>query len=249
MNPVLTRLVGALAVGMAGQPAMAEPAQKPAVQSLPRVPVDHNSPELRVDRSPRNVFYQRLLVENFHRNTPGAIRAYEAHLAVADCVVDLSGERTGRLLGGAGTEDPRYRRLNGAMFRQYNTCSSINYLARLSPSVLNAAIAERLVLREVPSTSGEAPGAATTADLQEPEAARFQALARCIVAQAPAQARAVLQTPVGTDAERAALGALYASPSSCEVGTAPADTPLLVQRARLAEGLYAAMHQPVEPQR
>jgi hypothetical protein len=244
MKHGLTGLVCAIALGVVGQGAVAQvTTPNPASQTTPadRVfsPAFERHPNVAY---PSSAFYQRRLIENFYRNTPSAARAYQAHLNVAQCVVDRSGSKAGRLLGGPGTDDRRYRRLSNAMFRQYNNCASLNSLEQLSPSVLNAALAERLVLDEGESAA-LAPVATPRAAITEGAAdGGFVALAQCVVSQAPGDARAVLQTSAGSPAERTALAVLYSNSSVCEAASLPSETPVLVQRARIAEQLYSLTH-------
>jgi len=243
MKHGLTGLVCAVALGVMAQGVVAQGTTSPASQTTPSNlilrPTTERHPSV---ANPRYAFYQRRLIENFYRNTPNAARAYQAHLDVAQCMVDRSGTKAARLLGGPGTNDRRYRRLNNAMFRQYNSCASINFLQQLSPSVLNAALAERLVLDEGQGKALVPVAALAAAGAEAELSGDFEALAQCVVSQAPGDARAVLKTGVGSPAERTALSVLYSSASACEAASLPAETPVLVQRARIAERLYSLTH-------
>lgn len=183
--------------------------------------------------------WERFEQELFHRNPADAANVYRTHQGVARCIVRLSGDRAARFFGGPGTSDPRFSALERAMSRQFRNCSNSTDLEGLSPTLLNAVLAEQLVLREADSVAAMP---ATAAAAQSTEPPTLDSVLACAVRQAPAQAVAVLQQEAGSSGEDAALTSFYAAAPECNAGTAKASAPALMQRVRIATTLYSAAH-------
>lgn len=234
-------LIGVIAGLLA---AGAVPAQ--AQQQQQRPPSDPNASRAverdlpRVRRGPYNLV-ERAQVEELFQDPAAAAASYNEHLSIAGCIVGLSGTRAAALLGGPHTDDPEFSDLYNAVLGRYRTCIRGREPSELSRSLLNAAIAEKLVTRErlaAASTQGDAERAAAFhGPLTEPLS--LDTIVRCAVSRSPQLARRVLDTAPASAEEAAALGTLYAATPECGIAQAPEDVPTVVQRALLAPSLLA----------
>ena len=173
-----------------------------------------------------------------------ASQAYAVGTSIARCVVNISGERSGELLGGPNTDDAGYRDLSRALQRRYSAC--LRDGGAVPPMIVNYGIAETLVLRS------DAPLEDRATRVNVDEAATFQgnaqgpatmdSIARCLTVYSPGLAHKVVQSDAASPEEGAALQALYSQTPECGLAAPPATIPSVFQRGSLAVALYQWTH-------
>ncbi len=172
---------------------------------------------------------------------PGELaEQYSLAQTTARCIVGIGGSDAASLLGGDLTDDPQYQGVRTAVWREYRTCSRGG---RVAPLMLNYAIAEQLVLR---AGSAGLEDRASFVNMDEAEAfyGSFEGevtlvkVARCVSVFSPGLAYKVLETPVRSEAEAAALDTLYRSTPECGVSNAPSDVGRAFERGAVADALY-----------
>ena len=187
---------------------------------------------------------QRMNMEQMFKDPEAASHAYDNSALIAHCVVKLSGDKAGALLGGPGTNDPRFTKLSNAMTGRYTSCLRGASAKSLSPALLTSAIAEDLVER---GGATDVPDRAMSLDTDKAKAfhgdlsgsVTIVNIARCTVAYSPGLARKVLATKPGSPEETAALGTLYSSSPECGMATMPTSIGPVFQRSAIADALYA----------
>ncbi|WP_157073599.1 hypothetical protein [Sphingomonas soli] len=186
---------------------------------------------------------RRMNLDKMFEDPASAAQAYDSSRLIAQCVVKLSGDKAGALLGGPGTSDPRFSKLSNAMTGRYTSCLRGASAKSLSPALLTSAIAENLVERDTSAVPDRAMTLDTTkaaafhGDLAGP--VTIVNIARCTVTYSPGLARKVLATDAGSPEETAALGALYAGTPECGMATVPTSIGPVFQRSAIADALYA----------
>lgn len=187
-------------------------------------------------------------MEQLFKQGDSAARVYDASKQMARCIVKLSGDRASGLFGGPGTDDPSYSNINRALTSgRYGGCVRGGDLSGLSRSLLSSAIAEELVIRGDKMLTDD-----RAAQVDATRAAAFHGalggvadiatISRCAVVYSPGLASKVLKTESGSAEEATALEALYAQTPECGVPRTPTEIDRTLQRAALAEGLYAWTH-------
>lgn len=195
------------------------------------------------NRNSMTDFEQRMVGANMTSNPEAASHAYDASRLIATCVVKLSGDKAGALLGGEGTSDPRFTKLSNAMTGRYTSCLRGASAKSLSPVLLNSAIAEALVERDTATVPDRAPNV----DIDKAKAfhgdmsggVSLATVARCEVVYSPGLVRKVLATDAGTTEEMTALGLLYSQTPECGMATTPSSVGQILQRSALADASYA----------
>ncbi|RYD90906.1 MAG: hypothetical protein EOP61_28595, partial [Sphingomonadales bacterium] len=100
------------------------------------------------NRNSMTDFEQRMNIQKMFEDPASATKVYDNSRLIAHCVVKLSGDKAGTLLGGPGTADPRFSKLSNAMTGRYASCLRGASAKSLSPALLTSAIAEDLVERD-----------------------------------------------------------------------------------------------------
>lgn len=196
------------------------------------------------NRSSMTEVEQRMNMEKMFDDPASSAKMYDSSGLIAHCVVKLSGDKAGALLGGPGTSDPRYTKLSNAMTGRYTSCLRGASAKSLSPALLTSAISEELVKR------GDATGVADRApnvnidtakafhgDLNGP--VTIVEIARCEAVYSTGLVHKVLATRPGSPEELNALGTLYSQTPECGISTTPSGVGQVLQRSALADALYA----------
>ncbi len=163
---------------------------------------------------------------------------------MASCLVGKAGARAGGLLGGPGTDDPRYDRLADGLGQRYPACYGGNEPG-LQMDVINGALAEELLRLSpvaLPDHVRPANPAAARAYFASEEGPTLQSVGRCLAVHSPGMVNKVLATPAGSAAESQALEALFAETPECAVRQPPSGVSALEQRSAIAAGLYRWIH-------
>lgn len=191
---------------------------------------------------------QRMAMEKMFDDPASAARMYDSSSLISHCVVKLSGDRAGALLGGPGTSDPRYTKLSNAMTGRYTSCLRGASAKSLSPALLTSAIAEDLIKR---GGAGEVPDRAPNVNIDKAKAyhgdlngpVTIVEIARCEAVYSPGLVNKVLATQPGSTEEASALGVMYAATPECGMFTTPSGVSQILQRSALANALYGWMQQ------
>jgi hypothetical protein len=194
---------------------------------------------------------RRVAMERLLAQPKQATLVFAENSTVAGCIVRLGGDRAGSLLGGPGTSDPAFGKLSKAMAGRYARCAPDGEVGSLSPSILNAAIAENLVRR----SAGEIADRTPAVDVDRAAAFHgpltgqitFDAVARCAVVYSTGLARKVLDTKPGSSEEASSLATLFAQSPECQMTVIPPSVPPLFQRTSVAASLYAWTHRAEAP--
>ena len=183
--------------------------------------------------------------EDLVYNNKSAAVSYSEAQSVARCVVAANSKRAAALVGGPGTSDPTYSKLNSAMTMRLRSCVR-DARGIVVPMLLSGAVAEQLLRSETGAYDDRAK--LVNVDV----AAKFHgnlgaqialdAISRCQAVYSPGLAHKVLRTEVGSSAEASALATLYAKTGECGAWEAPASVPRSYQRAAVAQGLYLWTH-------
>ena len=118
---------------------------------------------------------------------------------MASCLVGKAGARAGGLLGGPGTDDPRYDRLADGLGQRYPACYGGNEPG-LQMDVINGALAEELLRLSpvaLPDHVRPANPAAARAYFASEEGPTLQSVGRCLAVHSPGMVNKVLATPAG----------------------------------------------------
>ncbi|WP_208402888.1 hypothetical protein [Sphingomonas japonica] len=187
-------------------------------------------------------------MERLFQNPSAASHAYDRSLTIASCVVNVSGKRASKLVGGPTTNDPSYSNLIRAMNSgRYPACIDAGELNGLSPRFLSSAIAERFLIDE-----GAAGGGVKAVNVNADSSNAFHGdlkgevtidnIGRCIAIYSPDLVRKVMETESGSAAESSALSTLYSQTPQCGLTGLPEGIPSTAQRMALVDGMYAWAH-------
>lgn len=234
--------------------AQSTPSPTPSPAPIPPPPpkVPHNAFDVR--QFERSSAFRPDLMRSALADRAEARRIYESpslHAqsvvwasAVANCMVELDGERTGRLVASA-----QYDLLARAASTRYRYCLLQKAsedgveLKNASLETLNGALAETLLERdgityedraplvdvnEAERFSGVVPGARIDLDM----------VGRCVAVYSPGIVQRVLETTPGSAEEEAELEALYRKTPECGLGGRPEPIPASLQRLSVAKGLF-----------
>ncbi|HEY8591577.1 MAG TPA: hypothetical protein VIL42_01790 [Sphingomicrobium sp.] len=162
---------------------------------------------------------------------------------VATCLIKRTGEAAPELVGGAMTTDPRFDRLSKALSGKHKACSGKS--SGLPLFLINSAVAEQLIRaknRTYPDRAAPADAAAGASLYKAAAGVTIDSVGRCLAVQSPGLVYKVVAATPGSPQEAQALANAYAQTPSCGVPAAPADIPVVEQRAALTLGLFAATH-------
>lgn len=173
-----------------------------------------------------------------HANSNSPLYRYGLAIAMADCVVASVGDGAAEYV--VVEDDPEFTALAARMGRHQQCANSLpmGVPARL----LNAALAEKMILRQVAQPD------LIASDVPMPAAAIFIAggrdevdfatVARCLVVNAPGYAYDLLLTAPGKSSEREAFADLYAAAPECGVAGGIKGVSRVAQRLPIALALF-----------
>lgn len=251
---ISTILAGAAAATCFAAPAMAQHSTSP----YPASPTeqyhrgyDHRQTEFSAQRFGRNsaneslrrmLFSEESIIDNAMITPSMDADAYRYAREMGDCLVESMGDEVEGFLGTAFTDEDGSIRIQAADMKLRTAC--IMQHGHLVPrATLSAALAETFLERagasfEDRAMSVDVNDAEEYTGLVPGAAIDFEMIGRCAAVYSPGLVQKVLATEPGTDDERDAINALYASTPECGVAKAPRKVPVGYQRSVFATGLY-----------
>jgi hypothetical protein len=242
-------VAGAPAIALAQAQPSPAPAPTPAPQPAPLPPVPSGDPfDL---RSRNDLDYSRMRagesVSSFYADLQKQREQYVAAGDFADCVVNLNPGQARLLLDQAVPGKVKRTRSRGRFLNRFQGCVSSQ--SRISEPLLNGALAETVVARTVPVDALPAAGNEktvksfmTSVELKQRSGTDplplIQLTAQCRTGFAPQQARAVLDTPLGSEEQKKAIGLLHALTPACDSFEVPEPMDVHFERAYIAQAVY-----------
>lgn len=167
-------------------------------------------------------------------------KSYAGATIMAKCVVRRGKDNAPGYFGGPMTSDPNYKNLSGVLTGKYSNCLEPE-VSGVPMFVVNAALAEQLLLRDKPELSDKPMSLnmdeANAFYLTDGKITSHDALARCVAVNSPGIVMKFLETQPGSTEEEEALKTTFASTPECGVATPP-DIANVEHREMLATGLY-----------
>ena len=197
------------------------------------------TPDIR-RRSTHGEFQAEFDVRRLMTDPSSASALHEGALAIAECIARRSGDRASSYLGGGLVGDPEYERISGALTGRMQSCARSE--ATATAIAISGALAEQLLAAKPPHVQDRAPAvnedAAHRFFGELTGAVTFDSVAGCVAVYSPGLAYKVLQAPVASEAETAALQEVYKQTPECGLTAPPQAIPQLYQRGALATALY-----------
>ena len=215
-------------------PALAQQQQPPPTQ--PKPPKPQPNVEFRYPNQWRDTF-QRDYTSKYLLGT----RMESPYLLadqIAQCLA-LGNSQAGWLVGGAMTNDPRYRRMVRALRGPFRECSIDG--PGIPLALISGALAERLVESATPTFEARATAVnvnVAKSFYNDPRGRTMTTVGRCLAVYSPGLAYNVLSSHAGSASEQAALSTLYRQTPECGQPTLPSGVPEGEQRSAIASGLY-----------
>ncbi|HTM96618.1 MAG TPA: hypothetical protein VL100_12500, partial [Croceibacterium sp.] len=163
-------------------------------------------------------------VDNHHVHDAASPAGIHANAGkIAECITRRSGDKASDLLGGGLTGDADYQRLGKALNGKLRSCTSGD--ASATASAISGVLAEQLLALKAPTFSDRAIGVSEN-DAQAfygdlGGRVTFDNIAGCLAVYSPGLTYKLVQTEAGSDAETAALNALFAQTPECKMSTPP----------------------------
>jgi hypothetical protein len=198
-----------------------------------------HTPDIR-RRSTHGEFQREFDARRLTTDPSSAAALHEGALAIADCIARRSGDRASSYLGGGLAGDPDYERISGALTGRMQSCARSE--ASATAIAISGALAEQLLVAKPPNVQDRAP--AVNEDVAHrffgelTGAVTFDNIAGCLAVYSPGLAYKVLQAPVASEEETAALQEVYKRTPECGMSAPPQAIPQLYQRGALATALY-----------
>lgn len=192
----------------------------------------------------RSEFLRNFESESLFSEPEQASATYSIGTGIGRCMVGVSGDKAGELIGGPNTSDANYRNLGRAIRGRYSACIRDG---SVSPMIVNYGLAEALVMRD---ESLAFEDRAMDVNVDEAEAfsgilrgqATMDGIARCLAVYSPGLALKVVRSRADSPEEAAALQVLYSRTPECGLSTPPHSIPVVFQRGSLAVALYQWTH-------
>ena len=173
------------------------------------------------------------------RSPQSAAQFYGESAKVARCLAER--HDTGDLIGGPGSNDPKFANLADALKNGDKTC--LRGTGGAVPMLVSGALAAR----QIDAMDVTWEDRAKSVDMDKAElfympkkgaSASLDSVGRCVAVFSPGLAHTALQTEPGTSAETAAFGKLYQATPECGLKAVPTKIAMPFQRVAIANGLY-----------